>query len=181
MSYFINAITKHYVDFRGRARRKEYWMFHLFAGLMMWGLLFLFLLLMGVGVANSIQNDPEGFQAAVESGAFFNGVIAIGAVVYLLFLVALLGLMLPSLAVSVRRLHDVGKSGAFYLLNFIPLIGQIWFLVLMCTDGQPGFNQYGPNPKLAGASAMPQAGFCAACGAPQVQGAAFCARCGRPA
>lgn len=58
-----------------------------------------------------------------------------------------LAVLLPGLAVAVRRLHDVGKSGWFILIALVPLIGAIWLLVLFCTDGQPGTNKYGPNPK----------------------------------
>ena len=54
---------------------------------------------------------------------------------------------LPNLAVSVRRLHDVGKSGWMYLICLIPLIGALWLLVLYCTDSKPGANQFGENPK----------------------------------
>ena len=56
-------------------------------------------------------------------------------------------LLVPGLAVSIRRLHDVGKSGWYLLINLIPIAGPIWFLVLACTDSQPGHNKYGPNPK----------------------------------
>jgi len=58
-----------------------------------------------------------------------------------------LGTLLPMWTVSVRRLHDIGKSGWFILINMIPIAGAIWFLVLMCTDSQPGSNSYGANPK----------------------------------
>ncbi len=58
-----------------------------------------------------------------------------------------LAVLLPSLGVSIRRLHDVGKSGWFLLIALIPLIGAIWLLVLFCTDSQAGVNKYGPNPK----------------------------------
>jgi uncharacterized membrane protein YhaH (DUF805 family) len=58
-----------------------------------------------------------------------------------------LAVFLPGLAVSVRRLHDVGKSGWFMFIALIPLVGAIWLLVLYCTDSQPGENQYGVNPK----------------------------------
>lgn len=57
-----------------------------------------------------------------------------------------LALFIPSLAVAVRRLHDVGKSGWFYLLCLIPLIGWIWLIVLYCTPGNAEANQYGENP-----------------------------------
>lgn len=58
-----------------------------------------------------------------------------------------LGIILPSLAVSVRRLHDVNKSGWWIFISLIPLIGGIWLLVLFVTDGTAGDNQYGPSPK----------------------------------
>lgn len=58
-----------------------------------------------------------------------------------------IAVLLPSLAVSIRRLHDSGKSGAWILIGLIPFIGAIVLLVFMCTDSQPNDNQYGPNPK----------------------------------
>lgn len=58
-----------------------------------------------------------------------------------------LAVLLPGLAVAVRRLHDIGKSGLFYLFVFIPLVGAIILLVWFCKDSEPGANAYGPNPK----------------------------------
>lgn len=58
-----------------------------------------------------------------------------------------LAVFIPGLAVSVRRLHDIGKSGWMLLISLIPLIGAVWLLVLMVTDSNPGDNEYGPNPK----------------------------------
>ena len=65
---------------------------------------------------------------------------------------ALIGLyslaaLVPGLAVSWRRMHDIGKSGAYYCFILIPLVGAIILLVWMCKDSYPGINQYGPNPK----------------------------------
>lgn len=57
--------------------------------------------------------------------------------------------LIPGLSVSVRRLHDVGKSGWMLLIALIPLIGAIWLFVLLVTDSKPGENEYGPNPKEA--------------------------------
>ena len=65
-------------------------------------------------------------------------------IIYFLYCLAV---FLPGLAVQVRRLHDLGKSGWMILIALIPLVGAIWLLVLYCLDGQPGENQYGPNPK----------------------------------
>ena len=70
----------------------------------------------------------------------------IGANNVLTYLVYL-ALFLPSLAVTVRRLHDVGKSGWWYFIAFIPVIGAIYLLIKCCQEGQPGDNKYGPNPK----------------------------------
>lgn len=61
-----------------------------------------------------------------------------------------LAMIIPGLAVAVRRLHDTGKSGFFILLAFIPLIGAIWILILLFTDSDFGENKYGPNPKGIG-------------------------------
>jgi len=58
-----------------------------------------------------------------------------------------LGLLIPSLAVGVRRLHDIGKSGWWLLIGLIPLVGAIVLLVFACQDSQPGTNQWGPSPK----------------------------------
>nr|WSY52735.1 DUF805 domain-containing protein [Streptomyces sp. NBC_00886] len=57
------------------------------------------------------------------------------------------GILLPSLAVTVRRLHDTGRSGGWFFIIFVPLVGGIILLVFTCTDSQPGDNKYGPNPK----------------------------------
>jgi uncharacterized membrane protein YhaH (DUF805 family) len=59
----------------------------------------------------------------------------------------MLAVIIPSLAVGIRRLHDVGKSGWMMLISFIPLIGAIWLLFLFVTDGNPRENKYGLNPK----------------------------------
>lgn len=71
----------------------------------------------------------------------------------ILALVYILAGAVPSLAVSVRRLHDTGKSGWWLLIGIIPLIGTIALLVFMFQDSYPGDNEYGPNPKMATAFA----------------------------
>ena len=74
--------------------------------------------------------------------------LAIGmeSLMYLGYLYSL-AVFLPSLGVSVRRLHDIGKNGWFILIALIPLIGAIWLIVLFCQDSVEGTNEYGPNPK----------------------------------
>lgn len=61
-----------------------------------------------------------------------------------------LAVLLPALAVTVRRLHDIGKSGWWILLSLIPIVGSIIVLVFTCLDSEPTDNQYGPNPKFSG-------------------------------
>ena len=77
--------------------------------------------------------------------------LAIGSAIFtILSTVYSLLVLIPSLAVSVRRLHDVGKSGWFYLLVLLPIIGWVWLLVLFCTDSENGPNKWGDNPKGIG-------------------------------
>lgn len=121
MNWYI-AVLKKYAVFSGRARRKEYWFFVLFN--------IIFSILFGVidGVTGSF--DPE-----VGLG-IFGGIYA-------------LLVLLPSLAVTVRRLHDTDRTGWWVLLIIIPLIGPIVLLIFMFFDSKPGNNEYGPNPKEA--------------------------------
>ena len=76
--------------------------------------------------------------------AFIDGVLGL---VFGFSIIYSLVVLIPGLSVAVRRLHDVGKSGWFLLISLIPIIGGIWLLVLMCSDGKAGDNLYGPNPK----------------------------------
>lgn len=71
-----------------------------------------------------------------------------GADINILTSIWSIGVLLPSLAVTFRRLHDVGKSGWYYLFILIPLVGPILLIVWLATDSKPGDNQYGPNPKM---------------------------------
>ena len=71
-------------------------------------------------------------------------VLEIGPIPYFIYLLAVL---LPSFAVFVRRLHDIGKSGMWFFVGLIPIIGSILLIVYMVTDSEVGDNQYGPYPK----------------------------------
>jgi uncharacterized membrane protein YhaH (DUF805 family) len=64
----------------------------------------------------------------------------------------MLAVLLPSLAVGARRLHDIGRTGWWQLISFIPLIGGIILIVWCATDGHAQSNQWGPNPKAVQAS-----------------------------
>jgi uncharacterized membrane protein YhaH (DUF805 family) len=65
-----------------------------------------------------------------------------------------LAIVLPVVAIAVRRLHDIGKSGWWFFIQLVPIIGGIWFLILLVMDSEPGTNQYGPNPKEAAPPAI---------------------------
>ena len=117
---WYTEVLKKYAVFQGRARRQEFWMFFLFNTM--------FSLLAAV-VDNIIGTRYQDMWYGIF---------------YTLYSLAML---IPSLAVEIRRLHDVGKSGWWLFISLIPLIGAIWLFVLLVTDSQPGENQYGPNPK----------------------------------
>lgn len=121
MNWYLKVL-RNYAGFSGRARRKEFWMFALF------------------NVIFGIALELIDHIAKTEYGTppFSYGLF------YILYALAI---FIPGLAVSVRRLHDIGKSGWFYLIMLIPIIGAIWILILACADGDTGENEYGMNPK----------------------------------
>ena len=126
MEYMFMPL-KRYADFSGRSRRKEYWMFVLF-------LMAVNLLLYTFALAGAVSAASSG-QAGAGLG--------LSMILLLLFAFAML---VPTLAVQVRRFHDQDKSGWMVLLNLIPLGGLV-VLVFMCLEGTRGPNQYGPDPK----------------------------------
>ncbi len=116
-----------YADFSGRSRRKEYWMFTLAQAIVY--------LVLGVLI---------GIGAAMGDG---NSLGPIGYLGLGLMVLVALALVVPNIAVSVRRFHDQGKSGWFYLLGLIPYAGGLILLIFMCLPGTEGDNPYGPDPK----------------------------------
>ena len=121
MNWYIEVLKK-YTEFSGRSRRKEYWYFVLFNFIVS----FLFI---GVDVILGTFNSEAGYGV-------FNTAYS-------------LAVLLPTIGVGIRRLHDIGKSGWWLLIGLIPLIGAIVLIVFFVKDSQPGENQYGPNPKEA--------------------------------
>lgn len=128
---YYKKVWSQYGDFRGRARRREYWWFYL---LNMLGVL---LLMVPVTVVDAASESVLPFLTVVP---------------LILYVIAV---VIPYLAVTVRRLHDSGRSGwwmvllqfVFGFLPYLNLIGGIVMLVFLCTDSEDGPNQYGPNPK----------------------------------
>ena len=112
------CLKENYCNFEGRAPRSEYWWFALFAVLL--------------GIVTSII---DGILGTVTS----NGIGLISSI-------ASLALIIPSIAVAVRRLHDTDRSGWFYLLNFIPIIGWIVLIIFFVQQGTNGRNRFGDDP-----------------------------------
>lgn len=120
MQWIILAM-KNALNFKGRARRKEYWMFALFTFI--------------VSIVLTIIDTALGLEFAPE----------VGVLSTLFSLVVLI----PSISLLFRRLHDTGRSAAWILIGLIPLIGWIVLIVFTVQDSQPQTNKWGPNPKGA--------------------------------
>ncbi len=119
MNWYLKVIRQ-YADFSGRARRKEYWYFVLFNFLIMLCL---------TGLDTLIGTYAKGSGTGLLSGLYS------------------LAVLIPGIAVVVRRLHDTDRSGWWFFIQLIPLIGGIIMLVFTVQDSQEGTNQYGENPK----------------------------------
>lgn len=118
MNWYL-AVLKKYAVFQGRARRQEYWYFFLFN----------IVIAIALGMLDGILDTP----GTPESG--------------LLSTLYSLAILVPSIAVGVRRLHDSGRKGWWMLIGLLPLIGALVLLYFFIQDSQPGSNEYGENPK----------------------------------
>lgn len=121
MNWFLSALKK-YATFTGRAQRAEYWYF----------ILFYTLIFTGLSIIDAITGSFSTEAGMGLLGSLYS-----------------LAILIPSLAVGVRRLHDTGRSGWWLLIGFIPLIGAIVLLIFFVQDSVPSENSYGPNPKAA--------------------------------
>lgn len=137
--YFVRCFTTKYASFYGRARRKEYWGFTLFTSL--------FWMIMAILIAVAIASSQS--QSAYQQGP--SGLVIVLAIV---LIVGVLATILPGIAVTVRRFHDIGQSGwivlIFYVAAAIPYVNfitSIIWLVMLCLNSQPHENKYGPPPK----------------------------------
>jgi uncharacterized membrane protein YhaH (DUF805 family) len=131
MNWYLEVLKK-YAVFDGRARRKEYWFF----------ILFNVLISMALGFIDRLMENvvPET-DLGIFGGGTYVGFLGIFSGIYAL------GVMIPVMAVSVRRLHDTGRSGWWLLINFMPVIGAVVFFYFMILDSDPERNEYGPSPK----------------------------------
>jgi len=121
MGWYLRVL-KRYADFRGRSRRRELWIFLLLSAFLSFVLSSIDMLL-GAG-----SNTGYGLL----SGIYW------------------LAILLPTLAVMVRRFHDTGRSGAWLLLLLIPIFGWFALLAFWTADGEPGVNRFGPDPSASG-------------------------------
>ena len=119
MSWYLEALRK-YAVFGGRARRKEYWMFFLINFIIS-----VVLILIDISIGTFSYQADVGVLQSLYS----------------------LAVLIPGLAVTVRRLHDTGRTGWWILISLIPVIGGLVLLVFLVLDSEPGGNRYGPNPK----------------------------------
>ena len=136
LTYWGECFTKHYADFSGRARRSEYWgtvLFNVIAQVV------LSVVLVAVLVIWFSSTEMNADVSVVRLS-----LIMIKAVRSLYSLIWLL----PGLAVAVRRLHDIGRSGLNVLWVFLPIIGWIMLLYWFCQDSELGENKWGANPKF---------------------------------
>ncbi len=133
----VTAVFRKYADFSGRARRSEYW--------------YSFLIYQIFGITYQI------FAISVSVGLLESETSQIAMLNILFFFLALfvIGTFLPMLAVQVRRLHDIDKSGWNMLWFIIPLVGFILMIVWYCRPGTVGDNRFGPDPL---APVVPEAG-----------------------
>jgi uncharacterized membrane protein YhaH (DUF805 family) len=120
MNWYLDVLKK-YAVFNGRARRKEYWMFFLFNVI--------------ISIVLLIVDGIIGTSAVPGALGLLGGLYA-------------LALLIPGIAVAVRRLHDTGRSGWWILIGLVPFVGGIILIVFLVQDGTPGDNQFGSNPKM---------------------------------
>lgn len=125
-NYFLDTIKNRYVDFKGRSTRSEYWYF----------ILFVFIISVVLTLVDTLLINPALGMTPAEA--------AQGGLLVPIFALAVI---LPKIAVGIRRLHDIGKSGWWYLIIFIPIIGVLVLIYFFVQDSQVGKNMYGPNPK----------------------------------
>ena len=121
MSWFVEALKK-YAVFSGRSRRKEYWYYVLFVAI--------------ISIVLNIIDGLLGTSNPSTGFGLFSGIFS-------------LAVLIPSIAVSVRRLHDIDRTGWWVLIGLVPLIGWIVLLIFHVQDSTPRTNRYGPSPKEA--------------------------------
>jgi uncharacterized membrane protein YhaH (DUF805 family) len=132
MQWYIDVLKK-YAVFSGRARRKEFWMFTLFS----------VIISIVIRLIDGLIGTDYG--SGSSSGGILSSIYS-------------LAVLLPTIGVAIRRMHDTNRAGWWVLIWLIPCIGWIWFIVLAAQEGTAGDNNYGPDPKAAERFGQPGAG-----------------------
>lgn len=146
MTWYL-AVLKKYAGFRGRARRREYWTFALVNAIIGIVLVVIGKLTKMPGIATFGIGMSRNVPGVFGIGVFSNPIV---------FQVYALATFLPFLAVEVRRLHDIGRPGWWWLFGLVPVLGWIVLVVFCATDGVAGDNRYGPDPKARDLRPAPQ-------------------------
>ena len=126
----LKSFWTNYTNFKGRARRSEYWFVQLFLVVVNLAAAVIDLALMDGDVDRFIANGGGGIVG----------------------LILILATIIPALAVLIRRLHDTGRSGWWALIGLVPIAGAIVLLVFTVEDSSPKANMYGPSPKPGAAA-----------------------------
>ncbi|WP_299020195.1 DUF805 domain-containing protein [uncultured Photobacterium sp.] len=119
MNWYLHVL-KNYAVFNGRARRKEYWYFFLINAI--------------ISIVLSFVDNALATPGSIEGAGLIGSIYSFAV-------------LIPTIAVGVRRLHDTGRTGWWMLIAFIPLIGVLILIYFFVLDGNYGSNEYGANPK----------------------------------
>ncbi|MFG1401925.1 DUF805 domain-containing protein [Xanthobacter sediminis] len=141
---FITAVKtclSKYAVFQGRASRSEFWWFELFLLLVALAVPFIVALLFG-----GVMTEHMSAEAMGETGHGWGMMWGVGGAAGAIPHLVNLALFLPALGVTVRRLHDVGRSGWWVLLMAVPLIGFLVLLFWFVQPSEPRANAHGPQP-----------------------------------
>ena len=139
------VITKDYCNYRDRSRRAEFWYFSLVASII------IFILELPLTIFASNQTQEKDYQGNVKPVELSGGLYAYTVIIFFV----IFGLIfLPTLSLSVRRLHDIGRSGCWLWILLIPGLGEIVLIIFWILDSEPNENNWGASPKYAQSAAL---------------------------
>lgn len=130
MEWYLKVMRDNYANFKGRARRKEYWMYTLIFTVLLIALMTIMFSVLSFSDETGIETGPGVYLTVI------------------LVIVFLFAHFIPTIALTVRRLHDTGKSGWWYLIVLVPYVGNFVIFIFTLIDGDRGDNKYGSNPKI---------------------------------
>jgi len=130
MEWYLKVMRDNYANFKGRARRKEYWMYTLIFTVLLIALMTIMFSVLSFSDETGIETGPGVYLTVI------------------LVFVFLFAHFIPTIALTVRRLHDTGKSGWWYLIVLVPYLGNFVIFIFTLIDGDRGDNKYGSNPKI---------------------------------